>query len=113
MRELKTIELPVSKMKVEIITHLTLDEYMQLDETEYKGARNVRMDEHGRPVTEINGQAIVDREKLIIKLAVKTMTDAEGAELPVTYETIGGLHITDGLALIKEVNAIEGYTKKK
>lgn len=99
-------------MKVEIITYWTLDEYLQIEAATFKSAKSVSVVE-GRNVTEIDGSAIPESNKIAMTLAVQKMTTAEGTDVPVNYEALGALHATDGLLIREEVEKVEGDVKKK
>lgn len=118
MRTTKTFELPVSKIKVEMATYWTLDEYFQIENKQYKAAKSVRMVKNNdtgkeEAVTDINGEAMLDTRKSVIILAIKKLTAADGTDIPVVYESIADLSMVDGRAIEDEIEGMEGATKKK
>lgn len=112
MRDTQVIELPISKIKAEVITYYTYAEFKQVEGALYKAAKSVRM-VGGEAHTDIDGSAISDSTRVAMTLAVKKLTAPDGTDIPVTIEAISELHAKDGMAIETAVDAIDEDMKKK
>lgn len=112
MRPTKTLELPISKIKVELAVYWTLDEYLEIEAAQYQSAKSVSIVD-GQPVTQIDGKAFHESTNIAMTLAVKKMTAADGTDIPVTRAALGELHADDGILIRDAVEAVEGGSKKK
>jgi len=112
-RETKTITLPVSEIKVDIITYWTFREYKQIESLSYKAAKSIRQDSDNKNVVDIDATVMIDADIHAMVLAIKKMVDKEGKELPVNEQTIGDLHMEDGTVLRSYIDLVGKDDKKK
>lgn len=112
MRETQIIDLPISKIKAEVITYYTYAEFKQIEKALYRAAKSVRMVD-GQAQTEIDGTAVSDSMQEAMLIAVVKMTSPDGTDIPVTADAINGLHAKDGMLIEAAVDAIDEDMKKK
>ena len=111
-RQTNTVTLPTGAT-AEIVAEWTFGEYQQIEAVQYKAAKSVRTDDEGRAVTEVNGDAIIEMERLAMRLGIKKLTASDGTDIPVSDEAIACLTLKDGMALRERVNGIGKNTEKK
>lgn len=107
-REIRTIILPESQWKVEIVIAWTWGDFQEI--------QKVIMDNvdfaTGEPEIRKKGTAQTEANKTAILLAVKKIIDKDGKEVAIEWENIKNLSIEDGQFLLNEVNKID-LSKKK
>lgn len=112
MRSTKTVELPDSGMKVEIIGSWTYGEYKRLENSKARAAKSFRIID-GEQHYDLDHDNPAMMNRLAFDMAILKITDKDGAELAYTYEFIEGLGMDDGLLLQKAINEIGAGTEKK
>lgn len=110
-RATKTVTLPISGIKADIITRWLYSEYLEIEAIQTQAAKTVRM-VNGEAVTDVDTSKVAQAGQRALQLAIKKLVGADGTELPITTETIGNLDMEDGIALKDAVDIIGAEQKK-
>lgn len=108
-RATKVIDLP-SGGKAEIVLKWTFDEFLKVEGSEIRIAKNIDIDQRTATI-DYDAARVTTLEAMV--LAVKKFTAPDGTELPIVLGTFAEMEVEDGIMLREAVNAISTSSKKK